>query len=146
MHTGAQEMNKNINPTLQDFPFTHKLKTRWRDLDAFKHVNNATFFNYIEDARNLFFRKWNLNLEEKSIIMASAKIDYISQINHPSNLIIGQKISRIGNKSFDISSAIFEEGNKKNPVCISLVTIVCFDFIKNNSVKVFEEIKLDYKI
>ncbi len=135
-----------INYQLADFPFKHKIKTRWRDLDAFKHVNNATFFNYIEDARNVLFRKWNLNLEEKSIIMASAKIDYISQINHPSNLIIGQKISRIGNKSFDITSAIFEESNKNNPVCISFVTIVCFDFINNNSVKVFEEIKLDYDI
>jgi len=40
---------------LNDFKFQHPLKTRWRDLDAFRHVNNATFLSYIEDARILFF-------------------------------------------------------------------------------------------
>ncbi len=54
-------MNKDINITLKDFPFNHKLKTRWRDLDAFKHVNNATFLSYIEDARIVFFKRWGIN-------------------------------------------------------------------------------------
>ena len=145
MHTGVQEMNKNINPTLQDFPFTHKLKTRWRDLDAFKHVNNATFLSYIEDARTLFFKRWKTNFKEKSLIVASVKIDYISQVKHPSSLIIGQKISRLGTKSFDVSSVIFSEKTKE-VVCISTVTSVCFNFILNQSVPVFDDIKKDFKL
>ena len=54
-------MNPRINIKLEDFPFHHKTKTRWIDLDAFKHVNNATFLSYIEDARVLFFKRWNIN-------------------------------------------------------------------------------------
>ena len=88
-------MNKNINITLKDFPFNHKLKTRWRDLDAFKHVNNATFLSYIEDARIVFFKRWGINFREKSLIVASVKIDYIKQLQHPSNIIIGQKVARL---------------------------------------------------
>ena len=42
---------------LEDFTFKHKIKTRFKDLDAFNHVNNATFLSYIEDARMLFFKK-----------------------------------------------------------------------------------------
>jgi len=136
-------MKNNLNITIDDFPFTHEIKTRWRDLDAFRHVNNATFLSYIEDARILFFKRWSINLKEKSLIVASVKIDYISQLEHPSDIIIGQKISRLGTKSFDVQSAIFTK-NDKRLVCTSTVTTVCFNFLKNKSVKVFKEIKEDY--
>ena len=91
-----------ISHNLSDFPFHYELQTRWKDLDAFGHVNNAVFLSYIEDARITFFKRWNLYDEKRSIIMASAKIDYLRQIDHPSHLIVGERISRIGRKSFDI--------------------------------------------
>lgn len=130
--------------SLKDFTFKHTIKTRWRDLDAFRHVNNATFLSYIEDARILFFKRWNINLKEKSLIVASVKIDYINQLIHPSDIIIAQKISRLGNKSFDIQSAIFEKSSSQL-ICKSIVTSVCYDFVNNQTVKLFEEIKNDYQ-
>ena len=128
---------------LSNFTFQHSLKTRWRDLDAFRHVNNATFLSYIEDARILFFKRWNINLKEKSLIVASVKIDYINQLEHPSHIIVGQKVSRIGTKSFDIQSAIFQE-NSEQLICSSIVTSVCYDFINKKTVPVFSEILSDY--
>ncbi len=113
-------------------------------MDEFGHVNNAVFLSYIEDARITFFKRWNLCNKKKSIIVASLKIDYISQIVHPSSLIVGQKISRIGNKSFDIESAVFIL-DKKVPVALTIVTCVCFDYTKNESVLVYKEIKEDYE-
>ena len=128
---------------LSNFTFQHSLKTRWRDLDAFRHVNNATFLSYIEDARILFFKRWDINLKEKSLIVASVKIDYINQLEHPSNIIIGQKVSRIGTKSFDIQSAIFQE-NSEQLICSSIITSVCYDFINKKTVPLFSEILSDY--
>ena len=46
------------NYKIQDFKFQHVIKTRYRDLDSFNHVNNATFLSYFEDARILFFNIW----------------------------------------------------------------------------------------
>ena len=134
-------MKNNIN--LSDFPFHHKLKTRWRDLDAFNLVNNATFLSYIEDARILFFKRWGINLKEKSLIVASVKIDYINQLKHPSNIIIGQKISRLGTKSYDIQSAVFEKESKLL-ICCSTITSVCYDFINKKTVPIYKEIIDDY--
>ena len=125
---------------ISDFYFQHKIKTRFRDLDSFKHVNNATFLSYFEDARILFFKRWGVNLKEKSLIVASIKVDYISQLIHPSELIICQKITRIGNKSFDNFSLIFCKGEV---ICASTTTIVCYDFIAKKTVSVYEEIKND---
>ena len=128
---------------LEDFTFKHKIKTRFKDLDAFNHVNNAIFLSYIEDARMLFFKKWDINLKEKSLIVAAITINYINQLHHPSKLIIGQKVTRLGTKSFDVLSVIFL-GYK--PICNSTVTIVCYNFISKQTVPLFKEIKEDFNI
>ena len=54
-----------------------------------------------------------------------------------------QKIERIGKTSFDIKSAIFENGNRL-AICISTATCVCYDFTKESPVEVYKEIINDY--
>ena len=107
--------------SITDYPQHYELKTRWKDIDSFGHVNNAVFLTYIEDARIMYFKRWNVTEKKRSLIVASIKIDYLRQIVHPSDLIVGQKISRIGNSSFDIQSAIFLNNDPK-PALISSYT------------------------
>ena len=133
----------NIIKSLEDFLFHHNIQTRWKDMDSFGHINNAVYLTYIEDARTTLFKRWNLNSQNKSVIVASLKIDYFTQIKHPSKLIIGSKISRIGNSSFDIQSAIFIDGLKK-PAALSLVVCVCYDYENGQSVTVYDEIRNDF--
>ena len=133
----------NIIKSLEDFLFHHNIQTRWKDMDSFGHINNAVYLTYIEDARTTLFKRWNLNSQNKSVIVASLKIDYFTQIKHPSKLIIGSKISRIGNSSFDIQSAIFIDGLKK-PAALSLVICVCYDYGNGQSVTVYDEIRNDF--
>ena len=128
---------------IEDFKFQHPVNTRWKDLDAFRHINNAVFLSYIEDARIVLLKRWKINYAEKSLIVASVKIDYLKQVKHPSSLIIGQRVSRIGNKSFDIQSAIFIK-ETLNLVCVSTITSVAFNFTLNQTIKVFQEIIDDY--
>ena len=133
-------MNKKFASfTLYEFPFSHSLNTRWRDLDAFRHVNNATYLSYIEDARINLIKDWGLDYNGKSIIVAAVKINYLKQIAHPNKLIIGQGISRIGNTSFDIFSSVFCKGDDE-PAAQSEITIVCFDFSINKSTPIYKQI------
>jgi hypothetical protein len=37
----------------------HAVALRWRDLDAFNHVNNSNFLTYLEEARIRWFASWN---------------------------------------------------------------------------------------
>lgn len=136
------------NRKLKDYPIYKEIETRWRDLDAFGHVNNAVFATYIENARGALFKKWNLPFDGtgQSLIVASITINYHQQLKHPSEIIVGQIISRIGNTSFDIESGLFNSVNKNNPIATSKVVIVCFDFDKQKSVPVFKQIIDDSKI
>ena len=133
----------NIIELLEDFLFHHNIQTRWKDMDSFGHINNAVYLTYIEDARTTLFKRWNLKGQNKSVIVASLKIDYFTQIKHPSKLIICSKISRIGNSSFDIQSAIFIDGLKK-PAALSLVICVCYDYENSQSVTVYDKIRNDF--
>ena len=128
---------------LKDFKFKYSINTRFRDIDAFNHVNNAVFLTYFEDARRSFFERWNINLKEKSLIVASVKIDYLQQLKHPSSLIVAQKVSRLGTKSFDILSVLFYDNTQ---ISIATTTIVCYDFLAKKTVPLFEEIKKDFNI
>ena len=46
---------------IEDFQFQHPINTRWKDLDAFRHINNAVFLSYIEDARIVLLKRWNID-------------------------------------------------------------------------------------
>ena len=130
--------------SLKDFSFISKISTRWKDLDAFQHVNNAVFASYVENARVEFFMRWGLpsDGEGQSIIVASLNIDYVKQVKHPTDLVIGQKVSNIGNTSFVITSVVFD--SKGDVVAVSKITSVCFDFDSQCSVPVYDKIKADY--
>tara|TARA_B000000557_G_C20788063_1_gene449623 strand:- start:31 stop:450 length:420 start_codon:yes stop_codon:yes gene_type:complete len=137
-------MTKNKN--LTNFPFHVNIQTRWRDLDAFGHVNNAVFATYIETARGTLFKRWSLPFDGtgKSLIVASMTINYLKQLKHPSNVIVGLKINKVGNTSFNIESYIFNEKDIQNPIATSNVVIVCFDFDNQKPVPVFSQILKDY--
>ena len=136
------------NRKLKEYPLHVEIETRWRDLDAFGHVNNAVFATYIETARGTLFKKWNLPFDGKgqSLIVASITINYHQQLKHPSSIIIGQKITRIGNTSFDVESALFNKNNMEEAIATAKVIVVCFDFEKQKSIPVFKQIIEDSKL
>ncbi len=139
-------MKKNRN--LENYPLHVEIETRWRDLDAFGHVNNAVFATYIETARGMLFKRWSLPFDGtgQSLIVASITIDYLKQIKHPTKMIVGQKISRIGNSSFDIEASIFTEQNNLSSIANSKVVVVCFDFDNQKPVPVFQQVIEDSKL
>tara|TARA_Y100001970_G_C14153231_1_gene813943 strand:- start:518 stop:925 length:408 start_codon:yes stop_codon:yes gene_type:complete len=131
---------KNIKP--DDYPFHHKTKTRWKDLDAFQHINNAVFLSYFEDARISLFKRWNLKPNGKSIIVAKVVANYYKQLLHPSDFLIGQKVSRVGNTSFDIQSTMFN--SNEEAISDAVITCVCFDFDAQSTQPVYDLIKNDF--
>ena len=114
------------------------MKTRWKDMDALGHINNATFLTYLESGRIELVKKWDF--KKPPFIQASTKIDYLRQLSHPASLQIGQKISRVGHKSFDILTGIFEEDEEK-PVAQAVTTLVGFDYESQKTVSVPEVIR-----
>jgi acyl-CoA thioester hydrolase len=64
-----------------------KIPIRWRDVDAYGHVNNAVFLNYLEEARDRLVeslfgeRAWDL-------VIARVAIDYRSELNQSDREVV----------------------------------------------------------
>ena len=77
--------------------FQSKQYVRWGDLDAFGHVNNATYLIYAQEARFA----WSKMLE---MVVARAEVDFIAPI-YTGDIYIDVEIwvHKIGNSSYALT-------------------------------------------
>ena len=128
----------------KDFDFWTTLHSRWGDMDGLRHINNAKYLTYMENARlDLYMQighaldKWE---DEESSILASMEVNYIGQAVHPSVFEIGQRISRIGIKSYDILTAIFIKG-EDIPILQANFILVSINYNTGKTIPVPDEFK-----
>jgi acyl-CoA thioester hydrolase len=77
--------------------FQSKQYVRWGDLDAFGHVNNATYLVYAQEARYA----WSKMIE---MVVARAEVDFIAPIYMGDfNLDIEIWVNKIGTSSFGVT-------------------------------------------
>ena len=116
-------------------------------MDGLRHINNAKYLTFLETARLEYLSTLGIDINrwdsETSVILAGMKVDYHRQSSYPNTYEIGCRITRLGNKSFDITSIVFNKDTQES-ICQSVITIVCFDFSSNKTVLVYNEIKNDY--
>ena len=77
--------------------YQNKQYVRWGDLDAFGHVNNATYLVYAQEARFA----WSKMIE---MVVARAEVDFIAPI-YTGDIYIDVEIwvNKIGNSSFGLT-------------------------------------------
>lgn len=65
------------------------MDTRWGDMDALGHVNNAVYFTYIETVRVLWLERIGGRMGEadgEGPVLAQASCDYLRPVFHPTRL------------------------------------------------------------
>lgn len=141
-------MNKKKIANLNEFDHWFKLNTRWVDMDSMGHINHAAYLNYMETARINYFSHIGLPdihlNRENSVILASVNISYHKQSNHPSRFDIGHRVSRVGDKSFDLLTGIFIN-DKVDPICVATFKMVSFNYEINQSIEVPKQINNTYR-
>ena len=89
--------------------FRIDIAVRWRDLDAFKHVNNASYLGYIEEARVMWFKSLSADWagEEAAPILAAINVNYRRPLGWPETVCVELFVERVGNKSLALGHRIF---------------------------------------
>ena len=94
--------------------YRHPVTPRWRDLDAFDHVNNSNFLTYLEEARI----RWFMGLDKPWVtdaiapLLAAVQINYKAPIPYPSEIAVELFAERVGNSSVTIGHRIVSaDGN-----------------------------------
>jgi acyl-CoA thioester hydrolase len=89
-----------------DFRHRATLQVRFRDIDAFGHVNNAVFFSYVELARIQYLLEVlepDQPFDRLPLILARVELDYRSPITFGEEVVVETRVDRIGRTSIDMS-------------------------------------------
>jgi len=89
--------------------FVAPIGVRWRDLDAFNHVNNSNYLTYLEEARLQWLRHVPGWFDEQSMpVLAASEINYRRPIEWPAQLHVELICERLGNSSITLAHRIVD--------------------------------------
>jgi acyl-CoA thioester hydrolase len=114
-----------------DFRHRTSVQVRFRDIDAFGHVNNAVVSSYVEQARVTYLREV-LDLDpigpedRMPLILAMIQVEYLSPIFLEDRLDIGSRVDWVGNTSIGMSHELRAEGGRD--LARSSSVLVTYDY------------------
>lgn len=88
--------------------FEIAMDVRWGDMDAFNHVNNASYLRYVEEARVAWFKTLTPDWAKVDCapILAAATVNYRHPIGWPERLRVSLLAGRVGGKSLTLEHRI----------------------------------------
>jgi acyl-CoA thioester hydrolase len=126
--------------------FNHQIpvEVRFHDLDAFGHVNNARFLNYLEQARLSYAKEvcsWDGQLQSLGLIVANVTIDFKRPLHLGDSVMLHSRVSRLGNKSFDLDYLFIVTPSEDEAAVAATArtTLVTYDYTLNQTVPIFPE-------
>jgi acyl-CoA thioester hydrolase len=115
-----------------------RVQIRFNDVDMARHVHNAVYLSYFELARMDYLRQfipegndWNT----QGLILARNEVDYRSPVHLGDIVEVEAWCSNIGDKSFDLSYALFVVTGDARKLCTQGRSVmVCFHYGRKASV------------
>lgn len=116
-----------------EFRHRTRIDVRFRDVDAFGHVNNAVFLSYVEQARIRYLaealgRPITLtDVSELPLILARLAVDYRSPIFFGQQVEVGTRVDWIGRTSFAMAHRL-TAGDDGHLVAEASSVLVSYDY------------------
>ena len=116
------------------YPLTFQVQTRYRDQDLLAHLNNVAIAEYFDDVREQIMRSIRAQLDPSEhirVVTASMAVTYLAEAYHPDTVDIGAGILKIGNTSFEIGEAMFQNGQ-----CVAICTATLVQSLEGRKVPI----------
>jgi len=86
------------------------LQLRFSDVDKFGHVNNTVYFQFYDTAKTDYFASVckDVDWERIAIVVVKIEAEFVAQIKAGSHIAARTRVTRIGNKSFDLEQDIID--------------------------------------
>ncbi|WP_033828970.1 acyl-CoA thioesterase [Bacillus andreraoultii] len=122
----------------------NEVYVRFSETDAAGHVNNTSYFLYLEEARTKFFNELGYRNEESiarvNLILASTKCDYVAQAYAGQILKVATEVIHIGNKSFTVNHVITVRDTGE-VIARATATLVSFDYVEQRTIPIPNEVR-----
>ncbi|MDO9128352.1 MAG: acyl-CoA thioesterase, partial [Anaerolineales bacterium] len=113
---------------MPEFRFHYPIQVRYGDLDPQGHVNNAKYLTYFEQARVHYLLRLGLFDKGQSftnigIILAEVRVTFLAPLQYGTDVRIGMRISRLGNKSMTAEYTLMDAATNKELATGSAVLV-----------------------
>lgn len=122
--------------------FSVEIKVWFRDIDVLGHVNNATYFTYMETARIEYLSKL-LGVKsptEMGVIMARADCNFRSPASFGETLVVSCKPSKVGTSSWTYVYEIREKDSGRL-IADGETVQVMYDYQRRRSMQIPEHLR-----
>ncbi|MFC3016392.1 acyl-CoA thioesterase [Virgibacillus litoralis] len=118
------------------------IKVRVSETDLLGHINNASYFIYMEEARIDFLKKLGIDIENGNFafMLVSAKCDFIRQGYFGKTLKVATEVLKIGTKSITLTSRM-TESESGDLIARGEVVLVYFDVHAEQTIEIPESFK-----
>jgi acyl-CoA thioester hydrolase len=123
--------------------FEMLIPIRWGDMDAMGHVNNASYFRYLESLRIEWFRSIGCqpSADGTGPIIINAFCSFIRQLEYPGDVMARHYSGTVGRSTFD-TYATLERVDQPGVIhATGGATVVWSDFKAQKSVPVPDHIR-----
>ena len=105
------------------------MPVRWKDLDAFNHVNNSKYLSYLEEARlEWMLATPGIALDDPTYpVMVASQLNYRRPIHWPNTVRIDLYAEKIGNSSVTIAHRIVAQDDSDVLYCDGNIVAVWVD-------------------
>ena len=105
-------------PDQKKLVFETHIAVRWGDMDAMGHINNATYFRYMETARIDWFRSIGCvpDAHGEGPVIVNAFCNFYRQFEYPDEVLLKMYVSDPGRTTFE-SWATMEKVAEPGVVC-----------------------------
>ena len=90
-------------PDKKKLVFEMSFPIRWGDMDAMGHVNNVTYFRYLETVRIEWMYSLGMmpNPRGEGIVIINAFCNFLIQLEYPGDVTAKMYVANAGRSSFD---------------------------------------------
>ena len=121
---------------MSEFRFYQSIEIRYADLDAQRHVNNACYLTYMEQARLKYFQSLDLwdgaDFDNIGVILVEQSCTYKTPIAYGQPIRVGVRVIRLGNKSLELAVSIRDRDTDQE-MAAGRSVLVAYDYLADKS-------------
>lgn len=115
---------------------------RWMDMDAYAHVGNARYYDFMTDARvDLFEKEKTLDDLTIQYVVVESGCTFKHPIVYPGNIVLKQYCLKIGKSSFTLAYEFYSTKDKNKICAEGHVIMACYNAKLKKAVRIPEEIR-----
>jgi acyl-CoA thioester hydrolase len=106
--------DRPARPTRADYVEWRQATTRWRDDDAYGHLNNATYYELFDTAVNAYLYE-STGVDVRALpqigVVAETRCHYFREIGFPAPVDMGLVADKVGTSSIIYRIGLFQGGS-----------------------------------